>query len=313
MYLVALPEFEQSLVDRLQSEDGVSQEELLALAAQNKEAAVDLDLVEPSTSFQSSSRRGGARQLEDESDNESEEPRPSTSGTTSKGEGECRLNPERLEIDLNRDRDTAIEIDMGVVAKAAFSEESDIFADVFAPKTGAVRNASSSSSSSTSEFKSSDDDDDGGKDEDSNNSKDLFADVFSSKEEVSKLEKLLKKGETSGEQVVNKDRNRVLGAAATADSVEELFANVTSKSRKFEDSGEPDASTARRKTKENDIASTMKGSSHLFLKIKSKWVEGAEAQGEESETNRTPKETSSKDGEDDMSKMLEQENKALVR
>ena len=62
---VALPDYEQSLVNRLESEDGVSQEELLALAAKEKEgASVDLDLVEPSTSFQSSSRRGGASLLE---------------------------------------------------------------------------------------------------------------------------------------------------------------------------------------------------------------------------------------------------------
>ena len=295
-------DYEQTLADSLESEDGVTQEELLALATKEKETA--LDLVEPSTSFQSSSRRGGVKLLEDDSDIE-DEPRPSTSG---------------LRADTGKSETLKeVQIDMNVVTKTAFNEKDDIFADVFLPKSAVGRSASSTNSSSASEFRSSDD---GSVEEDGRGKeKDLFADVFSNEADLYKLDKIMKEGEAVGEKDKNADRNRVLGAAAAAESIEEMFASVSRKTRKFEDSGEPDESKTRAakrpKTQECVIASTMKGSSHLFLKIKSKWVEDREGPSEGKEdTNKKEEQSHMAEGDDeadDISRLLERENKALVR
>ena len=296
---VLLSDYELSLADRLESEDGVSQEELLALAAKEKEIA--LDLVEPSASFQSSSRRGGVKLLEDDSDIE-DEPRPSTSG---------------LPADTGTSEPLKeVQIDVNAITKTAFNERDDIFADVFVPNSVVVR-SDNSNSSSTSDFMSSDE---GSEEEEDGGGKEtgLFADVFSNEADVLKLDKIMKEGEAADEKEKYADRNRVLGAAAAAESVEEMFASVSRQTRKFEDSGEPDASRARAatrpKTKEHDIASTMKESSHLFLKIKSKWVEGPSEENEET-NKRAERRRNAEGGDraDEMARMLEQENQALVR
>ena len=279
----------------------MTQEELLALASKQEDAS--LDIVEPSTSFQSSSRRGGVKLLEEDSEDE-DDPRPSTSG--GKTADVARSAPSQ-----------GVQIDMNVVTQSAFNEKDDIFADVFEPKSAIGRNASSSSSSTTSDFVSSDDD--GA--EKIGEEKDMFADVFSNAADVQKLDKILKGDEADGKAEKNTDRNRVLGAAAAAESIEEMFANVSKKTRKFEDSGEPDESRAmpskRAKTQEHDIASTMKESSHLFLKIKSKWVEEREGPSvENKEASKNEARSLVAEGDDrvdEMSKMLEKENKALVR
>ena len=301
---VLFSDYEQTLANSVESEDGVTQEELLALASKEKETA--LDLVEPSTSFQSSSRRGGVKLLEDDSDIE-DQPRPSTSG---------------LQADTGKSEPLKeVQIDMNVVTKTAFDEKDDIFADVFVPKSAVVRNASSTSSSSTSDFMSSDkgsEEEDGGGE---GKEKDLFADEFSNETDLFKLDKIMKEAGAVDKKEKNADRNRVLGAAAAAESIEEMFASVSRKTRKFEDSGEPDESRARAtkrpKTQEHDIASTMKESSHLFLKIKSKWVEDREGPSEEKEeANKREERSHTAEGDeraDDMLRMIEQENRALVR
>ena len=120
----------------------MTQEELLALASKQEDAS--LDIVEPSTSFQSSSRRGGVKLLEEDSEDE-DGPRPSTSG--GKPADVAKSAPLQ-----------GVQIDMSVVSQAAFNEKDDIFADVFEPKSAIERSASSSSSSTTSDFMSSDDD-----------------------------------------------------------------------------------------------------------------------------------------------------------
>ena len=296
------PDYEKTLANRVESEDGVTQD-LIALASKKKETA--LDLVEPSTSFQSSSRRGGVKSLEDDSDIE-HEPRPSTSGL-----------PAAAHIGKSEPLQD-LQIDMNVVTQTSFNEKDDIFADVFKPKPTIVRNARSASSSSTSDFMSSDGDSDDGDGGIKGKEKELFVDVNES--DLDKLHKVLKEGEAVDIKPKNNDRNRVLGAAATADSIEDMFANVSTKTRKFEDSGEPDESRARvakrQKIQEHDIASTMKESSHLFLKIKSKWVEDSEGPSAEKEDRKKIEVRNyAAKGEyqaNKMSKMLEEENKALV-
>ena len=282
----------------------MTQEELLALASKQEDAS--LDIVEPSTSFQSSSRRGGVKLLEEDSEDE-DDPRPSTSGMPATVSKSAPLQ--------------GVQIDMSVVTQTAFNENDDIFADVFEPKSAIERNASSSSSSTTSDFMSSDDDGAEKIGEEKGEEEDMFADVFSNAADVQKLDKILKRDEADGKAVKNADRSRVLGAAAAAESIEEMFANVSKKTRKFEDSGEPDESRAmpskRAKAQEHDIASTMKESSHLFLKIKSKWVEqreGPSVQNKEANKNEARSLVAEGDDRaDEMSRMLENENKALVR
>ena len=282
----------------------MTQEELLALASKQEDAS--LDIVEPSTSFQSSSRRGGVKLLEEDSEDE-DDPRPSTSGMPATVSKSAPLQ--------------GVQIDMSVVTQTAFNEKDDIFADVFEPKSAIERNASSSSSSTTSDFMSSDDDGAEKIGEEKGEEEDMFADVFSNAADVQKLDKILKRDEADGKAVKNADRSRVLGAAAAAESIEEMFANVSKKTRKFEDSGVPDESRAmsskRAKTQEHDIASTMKESSHLFLKIKSKWVEEREGPSveikEANENEARSLVAQSDDRADEMSRMLEKENKALVR
>ena len=297
-------DYEQNLANTVESEDGVTQEELLALASKQEDAS--LDIVEPSTSFQSSSRRGGVKLLEEDSEDE-DDPRPSTSGMPATVSKSAPLQ--------------GVQIDMSVVTQTAFNENDDIFADVFEPKSAIERNASSSSSSTTSDFMSSDDDGAEKIGEEKGEEEDMFADVFSNAADVQKLDKILKRDEADGKAVKNADRSRVLGAAAAAESIEEMFANVSKKTRKFEDSGEPDESRAmpskRAKAQEHDIASTMKESSHLFLKIKSKWVEQREGPSvENKEANKNEARSLVAEGDDradEMSRMLEKENKALVR
>ena len=282
----------------------MTQEELLALASKQEDAS--LDIVEPSTSFQSSSRRGGVKLLEEDSEDE-DDPRPSTSGMPATVSKSAPLQ--------------GVQIDMSVVTQTAFNEKDDIFADVFEPKSAIERNASSSSSSTTSDFMSSDDDGAEKIGEEKGEEEDMFADVFSNAADVQKLDKILKRDEADGKAVKNADRSRVLGAAAAAESIEEMFANVSKKTRKFEDSGVPDESRAmpskRAKAQEHDIASTMKESSHLFLKIKSKWVEEREGPSVEiKEANENEARSLVAQGDDradEMSRMLEKENKALVR
>ena len=151
----------------------MTQEELLALASKQEDAS--LDIVEPSTSFQSSSRRGGVKLLEEDSEDE-DDPRPSTSGIPATVSKSAPLQ--------------GVQIDMSVVTQTAFNEKDDIFADVFEPKSAIERNASSSSSSTTSDFMSSDDDGAEKIGEEKGEEEDMFADVFSNAADVQKLDKI---------------------------------------------------------------------------------------------------------------------------
>lgn len=295
IYLLIL-EFEQSLADRFESEDGVTQDELLALAKKDEASgSASVDLVEPSSVF-SSSRRGGVR-LEDDDSEEEDEPRPSTSSGVFASKGKVKAVTT-----------ATVQIDFSALAANPLIVEEDIFADVFGGVGGRKRNASSS----TSEFQSSDDE----KEEKKKAGDDIFADVFANKDEVSKLDQILTRcAPTQADD--DDDRLGVMEAAAMADSVEEMFASVTKRTRKFEDSGETVMSAKRPKKDEvpkvgsinASLASTMKESSHLFLKIASKYA--AEG-GPELEKEKEKKTLDSSPEKSELSKMLEDENRALI-
>ncbi len=305
------------------AEDDLSQEELLELLGPRRsddDASVDHGRIEPSVMIHSSRQGGVASKLdlsEDENDDFETDPKPSTSAAAAAAK--TRAGSKR-----SAKTEDGIQIDLTSLAHNAAKESSDVYRST---NKARVRNASSSSEGS--DFESVDGDSDGpptakrSKPDD-----DLFGDVFNNEEEVSKLDGILARGDQSKESAAQS----VLEAAAGADSVEEVFAQVSKKARKFESSGGSKDDNKRQlsptpsrgeKTKNADgaggndgnLASTMKESNHLFLKIASKWAaeEGKPSPRPDPE-QESPNAASSKDKEqgNELIRKLEQERKALA-